>query len=216
MLEDRIQQSKKMLIEFALFVEDMIEKGVKGLRKKDQKLLKEVIEKDEPRSNKLEVELDEFCTQVIAQFEPKAKNLRTLLMILKMNNGLERMGDLAENFCRNSLFLIERPSINSLTLIQKMGKEAINMLKGSINSFMNENVKLAEDVCKKDNIVDDLKDQVLRELIPIMSEDPTSIERAIRIIKLTRHLERIADLSTNICEDVVFVVEGRVIKHCKE
>jgi len=213
MLVERIQISKKKLIGFAFFIESMIEKSVKGLLKKQKELLVEIIEHDEPKTNQMELGLEEYCTNLIAQFEPKAKDLRTILMIVKISNDLERMGDLAENFCRHSIFLIERPALEPMTHIEQMAEVTISMLKDSITAFINEDVNLAESICKKDKIVDGFKDRITMELIPIMSADPNTIERAIRIIKLTRHIERIADLSTNICEDIVYLVEGRIIKH---
>jgi len=133
-----------------------------------------------------------------------------------MNNDLERMGDHAVNIAESSLFLIERPPVKPLIDIPNMAKVTMEMLRNSINSFINENAKLAKTVCERDYIVDGLRDQILRELITFMSSDPSTIERSIHLMRISSNLERIADLSTNICEDVIFMVEGRVIKHHKE
>lgn len=213
MHEEKIMELKKKLTEYATLIENMIENSIKGLLNKNKDLLSEVIKQDEPKANDFEIELDELCTNLIAQFEPKAKDLRTILMILQMNNDLERMGDLAENICQCGLFLIERPEVKPLIDIPKMAQEAIRMLKDSIDAFIREDAKLAKSVCERDNIVDGLRDQILMELVDIMSSNPSAIERSLQLMNISRSLERIADLSTNVCEDVIFMVSGKVIKH---
>jgi len=216
MLTEKINILKKKLIDMASLAEDMVKSSIKGLIEKKKEILEKVIKEYEPKMNELEIELDELCTNLIALYQPKAGNLRTILMILKMNNDLERVGDLAVNISESALYLIERPPVKPLIDIPRMAEESIDMLKNAIDSFINKDAELAKSVCEKDAIVDGLRDQVLRELITYMSSDPTTIERAIHLIRISRSLERIADLSTNICEDVIFMVEGRVIKHHKD
>ncbi|MCM8804240.1 MAG: phosphate signaling complex protein PhoU [Candidatus Omnitrophica bacterium] len=213
MIEEKIKLLKQKIIEFCLLIEEMIDKSIMGLINKNEGNLKEVIEKLEPRANKFEIEIDELCAEIIAQYEPKAKNLRIILMTLKINNDLERVGDHAVNICESSLFLIERPEVKPLIDIPKMAEESIKMIKDSINSFIEENSNLARDVCKRDDIVDDLKDRITKELIDYMISDYTTIERALHIIRIAQNFERIADLSTNISEDVIFMIEGKIIKH---
>ncbi|RKZ32719.1 phosphate transport system regulatory protein PhoU [bacterium] len=216
MLTEKINILKKKLIDMASLAEDMVKSSIKGLIEKRKEILEKVIKEYEPKMNELEIELDELCTNLIALYQPKAGNLRTILMILKMNNDLERVGDLAVNISESALYLIERPPVKPLIDIPRMAEESIDMLKNAIDSFINKDAELAKSVCEKDTIVDGLRDQVLRELITYMSSDPTTIERAIHLIRISRSLERIADLSTNICEDVIFMVEGKVIKHHKD
>jgi len=211
--EEKITNLKREIIEYGTLVEDMIDKSIKGLLKKEKESLIEVIESDEPKANDLEIKLDAMCTTMIAQYQPKAKSLRTILMILKINNDLERMGDLAVNITESSLFLIESPQVKPLMDIPRMAEETIKMLKDSIDSFVMGDAKLARSVCERDNIVDNLRDQILRELITYMSADPSTIERSLHLIRISNNLERIADLSTNIGEDVIFMVKGKVIKH---
>ena len=213
MLDDRINDLRKELIEYGALVEKMIEKSINGLLGRNKSLLVGVMEHDEPRANETEVRLDERCTTMIAQYQPKAKDLRTILMVLKMNNDLERMGDHAVNICENALYLIAHPNVKPLIDIPRMADHAISMVKDSIDAFVREDAPLARSVCERDSTVDALLDQVFRELITHMISDPKTIERAIRLITIARNLERIADLSTNICEDVIFMVEGKVIKH---
>jgi phosphate transport system protein len=217
MLEEKVALLKRELIEFASLVEGMIDKSVKGLLRRDRKALLEVVEQDEPRANKLEIDLDERCTTMIAQYQPKARDLRTILMILSMNTDLERIGDHAVNIAEDSLYLIERSVVKPLIDIPRMMEEVTAMVRDSIFSFINEDAQLAKAVCERDSVVDGLANQVLRELITYMSADPTTIERALHLLSISGNLERIADLSTNIGEDVIFIVEGLVIKHhCQE
>jgi phosphate transport system protein len=216
MLEEKMIVLRKDLIECATHVEDMIGKSITGLLRKDSSLLTEVIEKDEPKANEAEITIEELCTTMIAQYEPKAKDLRTILMVMKMNNDLERVGDHAVNIAECSLYLIERPALKPLLDIPRMAEESVGMLKDAIEAFIKEDALLAAMVCERDNIVDNLGQQILRELITFMSADPTTIERAMRLLNIARNLERIGDLSTNISEDVIFMVEGRVIKHHRD
>lgn len=216
MLEEKMTTLRKELIECATHVEGMIDKSIQGLLQKDPLLLTEVIQKDEPKANETEIVIDELCATMIAQYQPKAKDLRTILMVMKMNNDLERAGDHAVNIAECSLFLIERPAIKPLLDIPRMAEEAVMMLKDAIEAFIKGDASLAAMVCLRDNIVDNLGQQVLRELITFMSSDPTTIERSMRLLNIARNLERLGDLSTNISEDVIFMIEGRVIKHHKD
>ena len=216
MLEEKMIALRKELIESATHVEGMIDKSITGLMRKDSTLLTEVIEKDEPKANDSEISIEELCTTMIAQYEPRAKDLRTILMVMKMNNDLERVGDHAVNIAECSLFLIERPSLKPLLDIPRMAEESVGMLKDAIEAFIKEDALLAAMVCERDNIVDNLGQQILRELITFMGADPTTIERSMRLLNIARNLERIGDLSTNISEDVIFMVEGRVIKHHRD
>jgi len=213
MIQEELNRLKQKIVEYSSLVEEMIEKSIKGLLNKEKEILSEVIEKDEPKANAFEIELDEFCTTLIAQYEPRAKDLRTILMILKMNNDLERVGDLAVNISESSLFLIERPLVKPFIDLPRMAQETIEMLKSSIDAFISEDGKLAKNVCERDNIVDGLRDQIMRELITYMISDASTIERSLNLIRISQNLERIADLSTNISEDVIFMVEGKIIKH---
>ena len=213
MLEEKINELKKRLVDYTCLVVSMVEKSIKGLVEKNMGLLTGIIEKDEPNANDFEIELDEICITLIVKFQPRAVDLRTILMILKMNNDLERIADHAVNISQSAFYLIELPLVKPLIDIARMAKEVISMLNDSINSFINEDPILAKDVCERDSIVDAFRDQILRELITYMISDATTIERFLHLLNITKNLERIADLSTNICEEVIFAVEGRVIKH---
>jgi phosphate transport system protein len=214
-IERKIEEVKEKLIEFSEIVKGMLKKSIKGLVERDERLLKEVIEEDEMKCNDLEIEIDEMCIHIIAQFEPRAKHLRTIFLALKMNNDLERMGDHAVNISQSGLFLISKPQVKPLLDIPRMAEEVSKMLEDSLKSFVNEDAALAKSVCERDDIIDDYRDQIVRELITYMVSDPSTIERALHLIRIAGNLERIADLTTNICEDVIFMVKGELMKHHK-
>jgi len=213
MLEEKISILKKKIVEFCLLVEKMIYESINGLLNKNSEVLKKVIYEEEVLANNFEIEIDELSIETIAQYQPKAKNLRTILMILKINNDLERMGDHAVNISESSLFLIEKPMVKPLIDIPRMAEKTIEMVKESVNSFINENSSIARKICIEDEIIDNLRDQIARELITYMTSDPNTIERSLHLLRIAQNLERIADLSTNICEDVIYMVEGKIIKH---
>jgi phosphate transport system protein len=213
MLHQELEMLKEKLLESATLVESMIEKSIEGLLKKDKNLLLKIIEEDEARENDLEIQIDEKGIELIARYQPHAKDLRTIVMILKMNNDLERIGDEAVNIAQSALFLIERPMVKPLIDIPRMGEEAIKMLQDSIKAFLQEDSQLAREVCVRDAIVDGLRDQIWRELITFMASDPTTIERSLHLLRISRCLERVADLATNLAEDTVYIVEGEIIKH---
>ncbi len=216
MLAAEIIKIKKEVVEFSGLVERMIEKSLSGLKEKNENLLREVINGDENKANDFEINIEENGTVIIARFQPRAKDLRAILMILQMNNDLERMADHAVNIAESALFLINKPQVKPLIDIPVMGETAISMVKDSLDSFVEEDPVLAKSVCERDNIIDNLQEQIYRELITYMLSDPSTIERALQLMRISNNLERIADLSTNICEDVIYIVKGEIIKHQRE
>jgi phosphate transport system protein len=212
-LEEKLVELRKTLIEFATLVERMIESSIKGLERREKELLDSVAQIDEPKANELDIKLDELCASLIAQYQPMAKDLRIILMIFKMNEALERMADHAVNISESGLYLLETPAVKPLIDIPEMATVAAQMLRDSIAAFINEDAGLAESVCARDSIIDDLRDKTYKELIDVMSEDSSTIKRCLHLMRISRNIERIADLSTNMCEDIIFIVEGKVIKH---
>ncbi|HOJ14674.1 MAG TPA: phosphate signaling complex protein PhoU [Deltaproteobacteria bacterium] len=214
--ESKIVQLKKEITEFATLVESMVDKSVSGLEERRVDLLMEVIERDEPRANDHEMDIDERCVSIIAQHQPAGRPLRTVLMVSHINSTLERVADHAVTIAESALYLISRPPVKQLIDIPRMAQMVEIMIKDSITSFLNDDAELAKGVCERDDTVDGLRDQIVRELITYMTSDPATIERALHLMKITSNLERIADLATNICEDVIYMVKGKVIKHHKE
>ncbi|HQJ06282.1 MAG TPA: phosphate signaling complex protein PhoU, partial [Spirochaetota bacterium] len=142
-----------------------------------------------------------------------AKDLRTVITISKMGIDLERIGDSAVNIAESALYLISKPAVKPFKTLPKLADETIKMLDGSINAFVNEDAESAIEICRSDYIVNEMRDQIIRELITYMATDPHAIERSIHLIRISDNLERVADLSTNIAEDTVYIATGKIIKH---
>lgn len=213
MLREKITELKHQLIQDAGLVEDMIHRSMRGLLEKNADMLYQVVKNEEPRVNAYDRSIDELCVQTIAQFEPVARDLRLVIMIVKMNKDLERMADHAVNISESGLYLIANPFIGSYSDLPSMGENTISMLKDAINAFVNEDVALAQAVCERDNVVDEAGDRILKELMVVMRGRKDTIPRALAMMRIAHNLERIADLATNIAEEVVYIVEGRDIKH---
>jgi len=213
MLREKITELKHQLIQDAGLVEDMISRSMRGLLEKNPDMLYQVVKNQEPRVNAYDRSIDELCVQTIAQFEPVARDLRLVIMIIKMNKDLERMADHAVNISESGLYLIANPFIGTYSDLPSMGENTVAMLKDAINAFVNEDVAMAHAVCNRDNIVDEAGDRILKELTVVMRGKKDSIPRALALMRIAHNLERIADLSTNIAEEVVYIVEGKDIKH---
>jgi phosphate transport system protein len=213
MLKEQIIELKKQIASQANNVEKMIDHCINGFLKNDKKLLKQVINEDENNINKNEVKIEKLYTDIFVRHQTEAKDLRTVLMISKMNIDLERVADQCVNIAESALFLIDKPLVKPLVDIPRMSEIAKNMLGDSINSFINEDENLAKNVCKRDENVDILNEQIMRELITYMSSDPKTIERSLHLIRISHNIEKIADLATNIAEEAVYVVNGKIIKH---
>lgn len=211
-LEGEITNLKKLLIEMASSVEEMIAKSIKALKERNMILAEEIIKSDD-KINKMEIQIDNLCIKVLALYHPEAEDLRTVTMIMKINNDLERIGDHAVNIAEKAIYLADKPTVKPLIDIPRMGEKAIQMLRESLDSFVNKNEELAVEVRKKDDEVDSLEAQVMRELVTYMISDPTTIDRAIYLILVGRDLERVADLATNIAEDTFYIASGKILKH---
>ncbi len=213
MISAKIIDLKKSILFQATTVEKMIDKAIKGLVDKNKELLDEVIDKDEALANKYDVSIDEKCVALLALYHPEAKDLRTVVTISKMGIDLERIGDSAVNIAESALYLITKPTVKPFRNLPRLAEEAVKMLDDSINAFVNEDAESAINICRSDYIVNELRDQIIRELITYMADDPRAIERSIHLIRISDNLERVADLSTNIAEDTVYIVKGKIIKH---
>lgn len=216
MLDNRIEELKKKIIKYASIVREMTEKSFSGLIDKNNQKAKEVLECLEPMVNEQESELDEECINLIALYQPEAKQLRIVMMISKMVNDLERMGDKAVNIAESVLYLYDKPQVKPYVDLPRMLEETVRMLDDSIIAFVNEDTDLAMKVLKQDDVVDQLRDQNLRDLITFMISDPATIERSLHLLRIARNLEKIADLTSNICEEVIYIKEGRNVKHHME
>ncbi|HSG31015.1 MAG TPA: phosphate signaling complex protein PhoU [Thermodesulfobacteriota bacterium] len=202
----------KLMLNMASVAEEMITKSTKALVDRNMILAEEVIKMDQ-RVNEMEIEIDNLCIKIQALYQPEAENLRTVTMILKINNDLERIGDHAVNIAEKVIFLSDKPPVKPLIDIPRMADKSVEMLRDSLKAFIEKDSELAVQVCKKDDEVDILEKQVMRELISYMVSDPRTIDRALGLIFIARDLERVADLATNISEDVYYIVHGKNLKH---
>jgi len=210
--EEEMIDLKKKISEMASLVEEMIGKSIKGLKDRNTILAQEVINSDNEVDD-MELEIDNLCIKILALYHPEAGDLRVVTMIMKINNDLERIGDHAVNIAKMSIPLSEQPPIKPLLDIPRMADKAIEMLKESLDSFMKLDSEMAVQVCIKDDEVDALEPQIVRELLTYVMSDSQLIDRALRLIFIARHLERVADLATNIAEDAFYIATGEVLKH---
>lgn len=213
--DEELQKVKKDLLEMASLVEESITKSLEALHKQNVKMASEIQEIDY-RIDKFEIAIEEQCIELIARHQPVGADLRFLIGVIKMNNDLERMGDHAVNIASYIAYLIEQPRIKSVSNIWSMAREVKEMLNDSVKSFMDNDATRAQKVCERDSVVDEMRDETIRILLTYMLEQPEIIGSAIPLLLVAKNLERIADLSTNICEDVIYIAQARVIKHHAE
>jgi len=204
---------KARLAGYGQFVHGMIEKSRQALVNRQGGLPREIIDTDEPRANSTEIELEAECTSLIARHQPMARDLRTILMVLGITNDLERIADHAVNIAEAVSEHINGTSLTPGQAVLKMFDETISMVDGAIRSFINEDAGLGQKVCESDNTVDQLATSILEGLSASMTSQPATVSENLALLKIAGNLERIADLSTNIGEDVIYMTEGRVIKH---
>ena len=210
--DTELGQLKEKLLKMAGMVEEAISLSIKALVDRDAALAQRIISQDSS-INTIEIEIDELALKLLALHQPTAVDLRFIIMALRINNDLERMGDLAVNISELTLDLVGQPPLKPLIDIPRMATMAQRMVKDSLDAFVNKDAELARSVCRRDDEVDDLNDQLFRELLTYMIQSPQNIQRAIDLMLIAKHLERIADHATNIGEDVVYLVKGKTIKH---
>jgi len=210
--DEELEKLKEKILKMSSLVEKAIHLSIKALVDRESELAQQIIKSDD-QVNMLEIEIDEFSLKLLALRQPQAGDLRLITSIMKINNDLERIGDLAVNISERTIELLKFPIVKPLIDIPRMAEIAQGMVKDSLDAFVNRDSKLARSVCERDDKVDNLNDQILRELLTYMLQDPKTIERAVDLILVGRNLERIADHATNICEDVIYIVDGKTIKH---
>lgn len=210
--EDEFEDLRSDLLFMASLAEKSVELSIAALTSRDEKLAHQVI-KDDARINMLEVKIDNACVELLARHQPMAGDLRFIASAMKINNDLERIADHAVNIAESTLNLLTEPELKPLIDIPRMAVLAQGMVREALDAFIHREVARAVAVCQRDDEVDGLNDQLLRELVTYMIGDSKSISRALSLILISKNLERIADLATNIAEEVVFMVEARSIKH---
>ncbi|UCF71471.1 MAG: phosphate signaling complex protein PhoU [candidate division WOR-3 bacterium] len=213
--DEGLQNVKKKLVEMAAMVEESITKSLEALKKRDLEMAAQVTELDH-RIDKLEMAIEDMCIELIARHQPVGSDLRFLIGAIKMNNDLERMGDHSVNMSDSVRYLTDSPEIGQIVNIWNMAKIVNEMLRESVESFIHNDAVRAQKVCERDSIVDGMRNETIRILLTHMLEEPEKIGPAIQYLLVAKNLERIGDLSTNICEDVIYIAQARVIKHHAE
>ncbi len=209
---EQLADLKETVLRMGGLVEQMTHRAVQALVERKADLLDDV-RAMEVQVNQLHIDIDEICLEIIALRQPTAKDLRFITAAMKINTDMERIGDQAINITESAEPLLAVPLLKPLIDIPRMAEIAKEMLKNSLDAFVGGDDALALATIKRDDEVDQLKDQVFRELLTYMMADPATIPRAMGLILVSRHLERIADHATNICEDVVFMVQGKDVRH---
>ncbi len=211
-LDEELKKLKETILKMGALVESAIRDSIRSLVERENDLAKAIIERDH-LINAFDVEIDEECIRLIALRQPMACDLRFITTAMKITTDLERMGDLAVNIAERALELNQEPILKPYIDIPKMSQIAQGMTRDSLDAFVRRDKKLAMDVIMRDDEVDDLKYEVLRELLFFMIQDPTTTSRAMKISFVAQYLERIADHATNIAEMVIYLVEGKIIRH---
>jgi len=209
---EELETLKQTLLAMGGLVEDQIRRVMRALVERDDALAEEVIERDQ-QVNAYDVEVDETCVSLLALHQPTAGDLRFITTTMKIVTDLERMGDQAVNIAQRVLELNREPQLKPYIDLPRMAERAQRMVKESLDAFVARDTELARKVCAEDAEVDALKEQIFRELLTFMMEDARTIPRAIRLILISRFLERLADHATNIAEMVIYMVDAKMVRH---
>ncbi len=210
--DEELMRLKEKVLKMGALVENAIKDSVRSLVERDDDIAVQVIENDHV-VNALDIEIDEESIRLIALRQPKASDLRFITTAMKITTDLERIGDLAVSIAQKALDLNKEPILKPYIDVPKMREIAQGMTRDALDAFVNKNKRLAVDVIMRDDEIDDLKSEVLRELVVYMVQDPSTVSRAMKISFVAQGLERIADHATNIAEMVIYLVEGKIIRH---
>jgi phosphate transport system protein len=207
-----IEEIKDLLLRMGAMVEESISQSIRALMERDTALAERVIAGDDA-IDRMEVEIDRKTIELIAKMQPAATDLRFVAAIMKITPELERIADLAQDVCERAIELNREPSLDATVDIPRLAEDAQTMVRQALDAFVRGDANLARQVIRQDDGVDHLTEQSFRTLLATMLADASTISRAIRLTFIGKYFERMADGATNICEMVVYLVEGRVIKH---
>ena len=210
--EAELQNLRNQLLTMGGLVEERVHRAVHSLIHRREEDAQRIIASDK-EINDLQMDIDNRCLRLLATQTPLAVDLRLITSAMKINADLERIGDQAVNIAEGVLVLIPQPPLKPLIDIPRMAAIAEKMIRDALDAFVKKDAALARDVLRRDDEVDELKDQVFRELLTYMMADPGTIQRALSLILISRNLERIADHATNIAEDVIFIAEAKDVRH---
>lgn len=212
LLQKELGQLEKQLLTLTAVVEESVQKAIKALSGHDRELAQQVIANDD-RVNRLEVDLEEECLKVLALHQPVANDLRMVVAILKINNDLERIADQAANICERALAVMDAPKTICPLKLDIMAEKVIDMLEKALDSLVNTDPKLAHTVLELDEEVDTLHSDNYAVFKEYVRNNPETVDLVLNYLTVSRHLERVADLATNIAEDVIYLNEGKIVRH---
>lgn len=205
----KLREIQDDILVMGSMVSKAIARAIEALQNRDLKLAQQIIN-DDQKINQKRFEIEEKCVQLIATQQPMASDLRTIISVLNIITELERIGDYAEGNAKITIMIGNEPPLKPLIDIPHMAEKTIDMLNRSLEAFIKRDADAARKIIEEDDFIDNLYDQVFRELLFFMAEDPKTITRATRLIWVTHNLERSADRVTNICERVIFIVDGKM------
>jgi phosphate transport system protein len=210
--QEDLDALKERLLAMGGLAEERVREAVHGVKDRDNAALDAVLSGDEP-INDLHMEVDDRCFKLLALHQPMAADLRVIVAAVKINTDLERVGDLAVNIAEAGKRYLQHAPVKPLIDIPRMGDLAQKMLRDSLDAFVRRDMPLAEKVLAEDDTLDALKTQIFRELLTYMLQSPETIEPALDLILISRHLERIGDHATNVAEDVIFILSAKDVRH---
>ncbi len=210
-----IDNLKKLVLSLGAIVEEQIQRSMLALSRRDDVLADEVVRKDR-EIDSLEIIVEEECLKILALYQPVAKELRFVIAVLKMNNDLERIGDLASNIAKRAKFLATREKMPLLDQLETAASKAQDMVKKALDALVNTDVKLAKEVCENDDEVDSLTREMINQTVEEIEKNPKKTEDYFNIRSISKNIERIADSATNIAEDVIYLSTGEIIRHQAE
>jgi phosphate transport system protein len=210
--QEELERLQSRLLEMGGLAEERVRRAVDAIGSRDPRETDQVLTGDEP-INELHIEIDSRCFTLLALHQPMAADLRAIVAAVKINTDLERVGDLAVNIAEAAKRYTRHPPVKKLIDIPRMAEIAQAMLRDALDAFVRRDTGLAQHVLNEDDKLDSLKSQIFRELLTYMLQDPGTIEPALDLILISRHLERIGDHATNVAEDVIFMVSARDVRH---
>jgi phosphate transport system protein len=214
-LVTELEQLKRKLLYLGSLAEQSVRKGGLALKSLDAQLAREVIMMDHQVDLK-EVEIEEDCLKILALHQPVANDLRLVISVLKINNDLERIGDLGVNIAERVIYLSKKPPVPIPFDFENMWQAALDMVKRSLDAMVRQDIQLAKEVCNDDDAVDAINKAMYSKVYEGIKNSPEHVESLIHYLSVSRHLERVADYATNICEDVIYMIEGRIVRHQPE
>lgn len=214
-LQREIDRLKRQILTLSAEVESDVREAVRSVEDRDRDLAQKVVDR-EIRTNTMEVDVEEECLKILALYQPVAADLRYIIAVLKINQDLERIGDLAVHIAERAIFLCNQPKMDIPFRLGEMADKSQAMLRKVLDAFVNLNEKMAREVCASDSEIDDINREIFEQVKSIITANPRMFEPLLQIMHIARHLERIADHATNIAEDLVYLIEGRIVRHTAE